>query len=586
LKVSKSLTLQRILTVQDRLSEYDMKNELIEKFKTLLQNEDITAIKQEVRQVRANYKAESAKERQLQLEKWNEAEHEEGEEFIPVDSELDEGFGELIGQYTERVKAHGQKIAEEQKANLSTKKMLMIRMKDLVQNEENIGKAFHDFNTILEEWKSTGDVPGDQYEKVNSEFTSLKEQFFYNINIYKELQDNDLKINLKKKEELIAKAKELESETTIRNLELSLRQLQREWGDIGPSPKETYQEMGDAFFGELRKNYDKIQAHYDSIKGEMAENLAKKQAVVEEVKRLLEMEITHHATWVKKTEEIKAVQTKWKTIGYAQKKENEEVWQQFRGLCDLFFDKKKAYYETRNISLKENLVKKEELIEKAKELQESTEWKKTTAAYIDLQNKWKTAGATFQKEEQKLWQKFRAACDTYFNTKKDHFKEQDAAQDENLIEKKKVLADIQAYKLTDKQGEDVKILKELSAKWNNIGYVPRKNVDEISGAYKAALDEKYTVLKVAREDASVANYGTRVDRLKGTADGENQMRKDKHLLKDKLERLQQKVNQYENNIGFFGHSKGAEALKKDVEKMLEIAKREIGEIRKKMRLLD
>ncbi len=586
MKVSKSLTLQRILTVQDRLSEYDMKNELIEKFKTLLQNEDITAIKQEVRQVRANYKAESAKERQLQLEKWNEAEHEEGEEFIPVDSELDEGFGELIGQYTERVKAHGQKIAEEQKANLSTKKMLMIRMKDLVQNEENIGKAFHDFNTILEEWKSTGDVPGDQYEKVNSEFTSLKEQFFYNINIYKELQDNDLKINLKKKEELIAKAKELESETTIRNLELSLRQLQREWGDIGPSPKETYQEMGDAFFGELRKNYDKIQAHYDSIKGEMAENLAKKQAVVEEVKRLLEMEITHHATWVKKTEEIKAVQTKWKTIGYAQKKENEEVWQQFRGLCDLFFDKKKAYYETRNISLKENLVKKEELIEKAKELQESTEWKKTTAAYIDLQNKWKTAGATFQKEEQKLWQKFRAACDTYFNTKKDHFKEQDAAQDENLIEKKKVLADIQAYKLTDKQGEDVKILKELSAKWNNIGYVPRKNVDEISGAYKAALDEKYTVLKVAREDASVANYGTRVDRLKGTADGENQMRKDKHLLKDKLERLQQKVNQYENNIGFFGHSKGAEALKKDVEKMLEIAKREIGEIRKKMRLLD
>ena len=118
-----------------------MKNELIEKFKTLLQNDDITAIKQEVRQVRANFKAESAKERQLQLEKWNEAEHEEGEDFLQVASELDEGFVELIGQYTERVKTHGQKIAEGQKANLSSKKMLMIRMKDLVQNEENIGKC-------------------------------------------------------------------------------------------------------------------------------------------------------------------------------------------------------------------------------------------------------------------------------------------------------------------------------------------------------------------------------------------------------------------------------------------------------------
>lgn len=586
LKVSKSLTLQRLLRALDRLSEYDMKNELIEKFKTLLQNEDIRAIKQEVRQVRADYKAESAKERQLQLEKWNECEHEEGEEFDYIASELDEIIGELIGQYTERVKEYGQKIAEEQKANLSAKKLLMIRMKDLVQNEENIGKAFHDFNTILDEWKSTGDVPGDQYEKVNSEFTSLKEQFFYNINIYKELQDNDLKINQKKKEELIKKAKELEAETSIRTLELSVRQLQREWGDVGPSPRETYQEMGDIFFGELRKNYDKIQAHYDSIKGEMAENLAKKQAVVEEVKRLLEMEITHHATWVKKTEEIKAIQSKWKTIGYAQKKENEEVWQEFRGLCDLFFDKKKAYYENRNVALKESQVQKEALIEKAKELQESTDWKNTTAAFIELQNKWKTAGATFQKEEQKLWQKFRAACDKYFNTKKEHFKEQDAAQDENLLEKQKVLADIQAYKLTDKSGEDVKILKELSAKWNSIGFVPRKSMDEINGAYKAALDKKYKVLKVAREDASVANYGSRVERLKSSPDGENQVRREKRLLKDKLDRLQQKVNQYENNIGFFGHSKGAEALKKEVEKKLEISKREIGELRKKMRLLD
>ncbi len=563
-----------------------MKNELVEKLKALLENGDIAAIKQEVREVRADYKAETAKERQLQLEKWNEAEHEEGEEFNYVVSEFDEAFGELINTYSERVKEHGQKIAEEQKANLSAKKLLMVRMKDLVQNEENIGKAFHDFNEILETWKSTGDVPGDQYEKVNSEFTSLKEQFFYNINIYKALQENDLKVNLKKKEDLIAKAKELESETSIRNLELSVRQLQREWGDIGPSPRETYQELGDTFFGELRKNYDRIQVHYDSLKGEMAANLEGKKAVVNEVKQILEMEITQHQTWVKKTDDVKALQEKWKTIGFAQKKENEEVWQEFRGLCDLFFDKKKSFYETRNVSLREHQTAKEALIEKAKELQESTDWKKTTAAFIDLQEKWKKVGATFQREEQKLWQKFRAACDTYFNTKKAHFKDIDAAQDENLIEKQKVLADIQSYSLTDNSGEDVKVLKELSAKWNSIGFVPRKNVDEINGAYRAALDEKYKKLNVAREDASVSNYETRVEMLKNAPDGEHQVRREKRLLRDKVDRLQQRVNQYENNMGFFGHSKGAEAMKKEVEKKVEVASREIREIKKKLRLLD
>jgi len=526
-----------------------MKQELIEKLKALLETEDITSIKQEVREVRADYKAETAKERQLQLEKWNEEEHEDGEEFKYSGNEIDSAFGELLDAYSDRVKEHGKKIAEEQKENLTAKKMLMVRMKDLVQNEENIGKAFHDFNEILDTWKTTGDVPGDQYEKVNTEFTSLKEQFFYNINIYKALQENDLKVNLKKKEDLIARVKELEKETSIRNLELTARQLQREWGDVGPSPRETYQELGDTFFGELRKTFDRIQAHYDALKSEMAANLEQKKALVEEVRQVVEMELKQHPTWVKKTEDIKALQEKWKTIGFAQKKENEEVWQEFRGLCDLFFDKKKAFYENRNVALKENLVKKEALIDKAKELQESTDWKNTTAAYIKLQEDWKTAGSTFQKDEQKLWQKFRAACDTYFNAK-------------------------------------IKQLKEFSAKWNAIGFVPRKNIDEINGGYKAALDEKYKTLNVARQDASIANYGNRAEKLKSAPDAENQIRREKRILKEKIDRLQQRVNQYENNMGFFGHSKGAEALKKDVEKKVEATSREIREIKKKLRLLD
>jgi len=562
-----------------------MKNELLERLKSLLENEDITAIKQDVRQVRADYKAATAKDKQIQLEKWNEEEHEEGVDFTYISPAEDESFFSLLDVYSERVKIHGQKIAEEQKANLSAKKLLMIRMKDLVQHEQNIGKAFNDFNGILEEWKEVGDVPGDKYEQVNGEFNQLKEQFFYNINIYRALQENDLKVNLKKKEDLITKVKALESETSIKNLELTTRQLQREWQEIGPSPRETYQELGDTFFGELRKNFDRIQAHYDSIKGEMAENLEKKKSLVNEVKQVLDLEIAHHNTWSKKTEEIIALQEKWKTIGYAQKKENEEVWQEFRGLCDLFFEKKKGFYEGRNVKYKEAQAAKEALIEKAKAIQENTDWKKTTAEFIKLQEDWKKIGSTFQREEQKLWQKFRAACDTYFNAKKAHFKDQDSAQEENLLEKQQLLEAIKAYELTDNAGEDVKKLREFSAKWNAIGFVPRKNIDEINGGYKAALDEKYKKLNVAREDLSVSNYENRVEKLKNAPDGENQIRREKRLLKDKVDRLQQRVNQYENNMGFFGHSKGAEALKKDVEKKVATAQREIRELKKKLRLL-
>ncbi len=563
-----------------------MKQELIEKFKELLTAEDISTIKQEVRQLRSDFKAETAKEKQLQLEKWNEEEHEEGEMFEYKPSDLDENLGELITQYADRVKEHGKKIAEEQKANLTAKNMLLIRLKDLVQNEENIGKAFSDFKAIQEEWKEVGDVPGDKYEEVQTDYNRLKEQFFYNINIYKALQENDLKINLTKKEELIKKVKELESETSIRNLEITARQLQREWQDVGPSPRETYQELGDTFFGEIRKVYEKIQAHYDSIKGEMAENLAQKQAIVAEVKELLELEITQHPTWTKKTEELKALQEKWKTVGFAAKKENEEVWQEFRGLCDLFFDKKRGFYEERNSGMTDAQAKKEALIEKAKEYQNSTDWRTASQQLIKLQEEWKTAGKTFQREEQKLWQKFRAACDTFFNAKKEHFKDIDAAQDQNLDEKKRLIEDIKNYELTKNVQEDVKVLKEFSSKWNSIGFIPKRNIQEMGDAYRAALDEKYKVLNVAREDASVANYSNRVEKLKSSQDGDNQIRKEKRILRDKIDRLQKRVNQYENNLGFFGHSKGAQELKKDVEKKVEATHREIREIKKKLRLLD
>ena len=563
-----------------------MKQELIEKFKELLTAEDISSIKQDVRQIRSDFKAETAKEKQLQLEKWNEADHEEGEMFEYKASELDAQLGELITDYSDRVKEHGKKIAEQQKANLTAKNMLLIRLKDLVQNEENIGKAFGDFKTIQDDWREVGDVPGDKYEEIQTDYNRLKEQFFYNINIYKALQENDLKINLTKKEELIKKVKELENETSIRNLEITTRQLQREWQEIGPSPRETYQELGDTFFGEIRKIYDKIQAHYDSIKGEMAENLAQKQAIVTEVKEILELEITQHPTWTKKTEELKALQEKWKTVGFAAKKDNEEVWQEFRGLCDLFFDKKKAFYEQRNVGLADAQTKKEALIEKAKEFQDSTDWRNATQQLIKLQEEWKTAGNTFQREEQKLWQKFRAACDTIFNAKKEHFKDQDAAQGQNLDEKKKLLEDIKNYTLTNDVKVDVKALKEFSAKWNSIGYIPKRNIQEMGDAYRAALDEKYKVLNVAREDASVASYNSRVEKLKNSEDGDNQIRKEKRILRDKIDRLQKRVNQYENNLGFFGHSKGAQDLKKDVEKKVEATHREIREIKKKLRLLD
>ncbi|MEO0404640.1 MAG: DUF349 domain-containing protein, partial [Bacteroidota bacterium] len=385
------------------------------KLEELLKTDDITSIKAEVRDLLATFKAEMAKLRQQQQEAWNAEEHEEGEEFNFQQPEETAQFDQFMEQYRERVKEHGQKIAAEQKANLEAKRTVIKEFKEMLEGEENIGKMFGVFNELQEKWNAVGNIPGDKYREITDEYQAVREQFFYNVNIYKELQENDLKINAKKKEVLIEKAKEVVKLEDLKEMDILLRSYQKEWMEIGPSPRETYQEMGDTFFNTCREGYARIQEHYDSIRAEQSENLDKKKALVEEVRQVLDLEISNHGTWTKKTEEIIALQSKWKEIGFANKKENEEAWQEFRGLCDLFFERKSSFYELRREKQQLAKDKKLALIAKAEEIKESTDWKSTGNALIKLQEDWKKVGPAAQRDEQSLWGQFRAACDHFFN---------------------------------------------------------------------------------------------------------------------------------------------------------------------------
>ena len=164
-------------------------------------------------------------------------------------------------------------------------------MKELVANEEHIGKMFDAFNTLTEQWNAIGNVPGDQYKEVHDAWHRLRDEFFYNVNIYKQLQDHDLQVNLKKKEDLIAQAAQLSSVTDLKEKELLTRSYMKAWFDVGPSPRETYQEMADTFFGHTRGALEEIKAHFDGIREGFIKNLEAKQALVEEVRALVEADI-------------------------------------------------------------------------------------------------------------------------------------------------------------------------------------------------------------------------------------------------------------------------------------------------------
>lgn len=562
-----------------------MKNQLIEKLRELLNSEDILSVRDAVRDIRNEWKAESAKERQEQLQAFKAEEHPEGTEFIYTPHELEGEYQELNSKYENLLLEANKKLAAERQKNYEAKVALLKELEALIADEQNISKAFGTHKEIKAKWDAIGEVPSEKYQELNDQWHKLNHEFYYNINIYKSLLEHDLKINQKKKEEMIEVAKGLASVESISELELLVRKYQREWMDIGPSPRETFKELGDIFFGLLREAQQRIQAHYDALNASSEENLAKKRVLVNKMQEILNMEITNVSTWHRWTDEVLKLQEEWKNIGWARKKENEEIWQEFRGLCDKFFAARNAFMGERRAAYKEHKEKKEALIAKAQAIQNSDNWKETTEAFKKLQEEWKNIGPADPRDEQKLWQRFRSVCDHFFNRKKENFANIVAEQEQNLAVKLEMLKELEALEMTGNKNNDLAALRAFSDRWHAVGFVPKEHVKEVMDKYNQLLDIKYGKINADREERELGAFRNRLSSLKNTADAESKLRKERGFLRDKIERLKRDIAQYENNMAIFT-GKGAEALRKDIEKKIKNAEREIEELHKKIELLN
>ena len=608
-----------------------MKEELLEKFKTLLQAEDITSIKADVKDLLTNYNGLTSEEKKAQQEAWNKEEAsiklakeaegsdaaaevevpaeaetkervdaeeenttskapaepevaEEKKEFIFNRNPLDAAFDELYGEFKTRTKEHREKQAEEERANAEKKRALLEEFKNVVSTEENIGKAFAEFNRIRDEWNEVGNTSSNDHRTLMDEFIKVKDEFFYNINIYKQLQEHDLKKNEVAKRDLIEKIKSVKDIESIREADDQVRHLQSQWMSLGPVSKDIYQELADEFFGISREIIGRIREHYEGLKAKQDENLVAKKELIKKVNQINDLEIVNHGTWTKKTNEILEIQAAWKTTGFVRKEENESSWTEFRSACDAFFNRKEVYYTQRKSAQSENRDLKEKLIEEAEAVADSEAWKETTQQLIALQKKWKEIGSAPQKDEQRLWQKFRNACDKFFETKKKHFEGFEIRQAENLTAKRTLLEEIKAYKLAGNKNEDLSALREFNNRFQAIGYVPKKDIKEIMNGYSAIMDEKYAQLNLDREEKMMLSYKQRIQSIKSTDNSDGQLRKEKNLLRDKIDRLQDRVRQFENNIELFTGD-GAASMRKDYEKKINSAKREIEEIKRKMQLI-
>ncbi len=559
-----------------------MRAEILENLTNLLQNEDVNAVNAAANDAIRTYRSLLSDE-QFRAKPPEEEQTEEELANILEDRKMDTKIEELIVEFKERRKAFRKKKEEEEKVNLIAKKAILVEFKDLVENEENIGAAFAKKKEIQDRWKELGNVPKDKFEDIQSEYSKLNDFFNYNINIYKEIQEHDLKRNYSLKNKIIFDLNALKEEKSIKKTQSALNEMLTQWDEIGPTFQEKWEELKEQFWGSVNELRTKIKAHYIAQAEKLEKNLEVKLELIEKSKELTTLSFDTIKEWNAATEKAIALQDEWKKTGAVSKEKNKEVWAEFRGNFDVFFGKKNEYFKALKKDSAKNLNKKKEIVAKAEEMKHSDDWKNTTIELKRLQGQWKEIGHT-GKGEQKVWEQFRAACDFFFNNKKEYFANRESIETENMLKKKEVIKEITSFKLPENSNEAIQRLKEFSSQFLGIGNVPFKQKDEIYNEYKSALDKHYDALKLDRKEKTRINYKNKLDGMvkKGNSGTIN---KEKDYLKRKLTNLNNEIGQYENNIGFFGMSKGAEKMKADIQKKIDKNRQEIEVIRQKLKLI-
>ncbi|MEY4288470.1 MAG: hypothetical protein RLZZ30_558 [Bacteroidota bacterium] len=501
---------------------------------------------------------------------------------------LKEAFFEVFKSFQEKRKKQVELKTALENENLKQKKALIERLKDVIENEEKIGTAFTAYKEIHENWKKVGDIPRDKREAIQKEYSRLLEIFFYNIKIYKELKDHDYKRNQQLKEALIFKLKQLRtSNLPVREAEANLRALQDEWEEIGPVQNEEWESLKNAYWETVRGVYEKFNEHYEQQRVVLKENIDAKKALIQQLAEITkDIEAIQTAKdWDAKTKEVLAFQEAWKKIGFGSRKENEQVYQEFRKHCDLFFQAKKDFSKEIESKFKDVADKKRTLIEEAKALSQSQDWKNTSEKLIRLQKQWKESGNAGHRFENKLWTEFRGACNVFFEAKEAHFKVQDDANAANLTAKNDLIAELQAWELPADKNESLQTLRAFQDRFNAMGQVPIKNKNAVYLAFKKAIDEKYAALKLEGQEKESILFKAKIDNLESSPDRAKLLQYEKNDIRKQIDGLNKEIMLLENNLGFFAKSKGADALRADVEKKVKQAQERIQGLKMKLKLI-
>jgi hypothetical protein len=561
------------------------KHELIQRLKLILESD----LDNDSKERAENIKVHFYKKHNASIEEFKRVFIKEGgleTDFHPERDDQEIEIKKLLQQYRNK-KAEVQKSFEQQKENNLKQKLLIIdEIKQLISGQESFEKTFHEFRALQKKWKDYGMVPSQSVKHLWENYHHAVEQFYDYSKLNRDLRDLDLRKNYEAKVELCENAEKLiELDSPVKAFN-DLQKLHEMWREVGPIDRNLREELWQRFKTASNTINKNQQNFYNGVREEQIYNLQKKTTLCIKVEDIADKIVKTHQEWNETSKEVLEIQTEWRTIGFAPKKDNNSIYQRFREACDLFFNHKRDFYVEHKDALNENMNIKIALCEKAEELQNSTDWKQTTNELIRIQKKWKSIGNVPRKVSNEIWDRFRKACDHFFESKSEHFGSLDLKQAENLKLKETIIEKIKEFNLSEDNEENLDAVKQFQKDWSSIGHVPFKNKENIQNDFGKAVNALYDKMNMDSSNLEIQKFKLKIDSILEGKKPEDKLIHERNKLYTRIKQLETDIALWENNMGFFSLSDKSSSILKEMEEKISQGKKNLSLLKQKIKLID
>ncbi len=558
----------------------ETKEEVIQRLKEINESENCEMNKAEVDFLKQTY----YKIHKVNQETYRKSYIENGgnpDSFTPEPDLLEDELKKVMTEIKEKRNIMLAAIEQEKEVNLQRKMEILERMKELTDDNEDASKNYNEFKQLQQTWNEIKNIPTNKVNEVWKSYQLYTEKFYDMIKLNNEFREYDFKKNLEQKTMLCEAAEKLAEETDVVSAFHQLQKLHQEFREIGPIAKELRESIWARFKAASTTINKKHQKHFDEIKEQEQNNLDQKIVICEIAEAMEYDKYNSFTDWEEKTQEILALQAKWKTIGFAPQKMNLKIFERFRAACDEFFKRKAEFFKSVKENMAENLEKKKQLCEKAEALKDSKEWKETAEILTKLQKEWKTIGAVPKKHSDSVWKRFIGACDYFFEQKNKATSSLRNEEVENLNKKKGIIKEVENIINSEISDEAMtEKLKELIKEWNSIGFVPFKDKDKIYKEFHNLVNKVFDKTNLSATEKKLNSY-------KSTINKEGNLYKEREKLVRIYERIKTEIKTYENNLGFLSSSsKKGNSLVNDISRKIERLRNDLSLTLKKIEIID